>query len=283
MAPRVAPTGRQRRLGTELRKLRERAGITAPKAAEELGTNRTAISNLEAGRFGVSPERVRTLATLYRCSDERYIAALEAMAGERGKKWWEEYRGKLPVSTLDVAELEHHASALETVQILHLPGLLQTEDYAKEVLGVDVPPPSPVDLRRRLSYRMRRRDVLDREDLLHCTFFIHESALRMRTGGTTVFKGQIRHLMEASTRDNITLRVIPFTAGVFPNTGISTVYAHGPVPALDTVHVDAPHGNYLLDADTHLDNYRAIMRRIGEISLTPEGSRDLLRQILNDK
>ncbi|MFF4404474.1 helix-turn-helix domain-containing protein [Streptomyces sp. NPDC001404] len=279
MPPRSAPTARQQRLGAELRKLRERAGMSAPQAAAQLGTNRTGISNIEAGRFGVSAERVRSLARIYSCADQRYVDALAAMAEERGKGWWEDYRGKMSVWSLDLAELEHHATGLRSVQIMHVPGLLQTEDYAKAVFSTAVPSPDPVELRRRLSYRMRRRDVLDRDNPPACTFLIHECAMRMEFGGSKVARGQLEYLLEVSERENVTIRAIPFSVGGFPNAGMSTKYAFGPVPQLDTVHLDVAGGNALLDAETHLANYRAILERTEEISLAPEGTRDLVRSI----
>ncbi|RLU96768.1 transcriptional regulator [Streptomyces griseocarneus] len=278
MPPRAAPTARQQRLGIELRKLRERAGMTAPRAAEQLGTNRTGISNIEAGRFGVSAERVRALARIYECADQAYIDALSRMAEERGKGWWEEYRGAVSVGALDLAELESHAVGLRTVQILHMPGLLQTEDYAKAVLSTATPAPAPVDLRRRLSYRMRRRDILDKAPL-SCTFLIHEAAMRVEFGGAKVARRQLEHVLEASERENVTVRAIPFSAGGIPSAGLSTVYASGPVPQLDTVHLDVAYGSALLDAETHLANYRSRLDRTEGVSLDPERTRDLMHAI----
>ncbi|GAA0347098.1 Scr1 family TA system antitoxin-like transcriptional regulator [Streptomyces blastmyceticus] len=279
MPPRAAPTARQQRLGAELRKMREHAGMSAPLAAEQLRTNRTGISNIEAGRFGVSAERVRAFARIYEIADEAYIDALARMAEERGKGWWEEYRGAVSVGALDVAELEYHALRLRTVQILHMPGLLQTEDYAKAVLSTATPAPIPADLRRRLSYRMRRRDILDKADPPVCTFLIHEAAMRVEFGGAKVACRQLEHVMEASERENITVRAIPFSAGGFPSAGLSTVYASGPVSRLDTVHLDVAHGSALLDAETHLANYRSILDRTEELSLSPGKTRDLMRGI----
>lgn len=253
--------------------------MSAPQAAEQLGTNRTGISNIEAGRFGVSHERVRALARIYECADVAYIDALAAMAEERVKGWWEEYRGGVSTGALDVAEMEYHARALRTVQIMHVPGLLQTEDYAQVVLATAIPKPAPAELRRRLSYRMKRRDILDKADPPQCTFLIHEAAMRMTVGGPKVMRTQLERLLEASERDNITVRAIPFSAGAFHNTGMSTVYASGPVPKLDTVHLDVSHGSALLDAETHLANYRAIMDAVEEIALPPEGTRELIHDI----
>ncbi|MEC4014767.1 helix-turn-helix domain-containing protein [Streptomyces sp. H27-D2] len=279
MSPRSAPTARQRRLGAELRKMREHAGMNVAHAGDQLGADRTRISNMEAGRLGMSEGRVKALAAIYESGDQAYVDALAAMATERGQGWWEEYRGKLAVDALDLAELEFHAVSLRAVQIMHIPGLLQTEDYAKAVFSGAVPEPMPSQLRCRLSHRLKRRDVLDREDPPQCTFLVHEAALRMEFGGRKVARRQLEHLLDASERDNVTVRVIPFAAGGFPNAGSSTVYFAGPVPQLDTVQLDSPTGVALLDAETPLVNYRRVLDRTEEMSLTTESARDFIRAI----
>ncbi|EGX60879.1 putative DNA-binding protein [Streptomyces zinciresistens K42] len=279
MPPRKAPTARQRRLGVELRKIREHAGLTLADAAGQLGTDRTSISNTESGRFGVSGERVRTWAGHYGCPDAEYIDALAVMAEERGKGWWEDYREELSAGALDLSELEHHATALRAVQIMHMPGLLQTEDYARAVFAEAVPPLSDIDLRRRLSHRLKRRDVLDRPSAPTCTFLVHEAALRMSFGGPNIARAQLDHLLKESDRENVTVRVIPFAVGGFPNAGSSTLYVYGPVPQLDTVQTDTPHGPAFLDAETRLANYRAVLDRTEERSLDAVQSRDFIYEI----
>lgn len=279
MSPRPVPTARQRRIGAELRKMREQAGMNVALAAEKLGVDRTRISNMEAGRLGVSEERIRTMAVIYSCADQAYIDALVGMAAERSHGWWDEYRDRLAADAADLAELEHHAVGLRTVQIMHLPGLLQTEDYAKAVLSTAEPEPTPVQLRVRLSYRLRRRDVLDRDHSPQCTFLIHEAAFRMQFGGPKVARRQLDYIADASHRDNVTVRVIPFSAGGFPHAGGSTTYVLGPVPKLDTVQLDAPTGVAFLDGDTHLANYRRVLDRIEQLSLNPEDSRTFIHTI----
>lgn len=253
--------------------------MSAPKAAAALGTNRTGISNLEAGRFGVSVERVRTLARIYSCSDQALVDALATMAAERSKGWWDEYREVLPTDWLDLAELEYRAEALRSMQTLYIPGLLQTEEHAKAVFAITVPELTPVELRRRLSHRMKRRDILDREQPPQCTFLIHEAALRIPFGGRRVAEAQLQHILEASERDNITIRVIPFSAGAFPNPGGPLLYALGAVPELDTVHLEAGHGSVLLHTAAHLSNYRAILNKNENLSLNPQKTRDLILDI----
>ncbi|TDC26267.1 XRE family transcriptional regulator [Streptomyces sp. 8K308] len=282
MPPRSAPTARQRRLGAELRKMRERAGLNGGEAAALLDMDRARISNTESGRFGVSAERVRTFARAYACPDKEYVEALAAMADERVKGWWEEYRGTLPPGWLDLAELEHHARALRSMQVTHIPGLLQTEEYARTVFATAVPPLTSVELRRRLSHRMRRRDLLDRTVAPHCTFIIHEAALRIQIGGRKVIRSQLEYLLDAADRDNVTVRVVPFTAGAFPGSGTTMLYADGAVPALDTVQLDSGHASVLLDAETHLENYRAIIERVQELAVSPEKTLDLILDIVRN-
>ncbi|MEV0784936.1 helix-turn-helix transcriptional regulator [Streptomyces sp. NPDC050423] len=279
MPPRKPPTARQCRLGAELRKMRERAGLLPTEAAALLGTDRTTISNTESGRFGVSGTRVRTWAAAYACPDAAYIDALVGMAEERIKGWWEDYRGELSVSALDLAELEHHATGFRSVQIMHMPGLLQTEDYARAVYAEALPAPTPVGLRRRLSHRLRRRDVLDRPVPPMCVFLIHEAALRMQYGGRKVAAGQLDHLLKESERDNVTVRVIPFSAGGFPNSGSSTHYVYGPVAQLDTVQTDTPSGSGFVDAEARLLTFRAVLDRTEGRSLDPQSSRDFIKEV----
>lgn len=279
MASRKAPTARQRRLGTELRRLRERTGLSLNAAAAVLGTDRTTVSNCEAGRSGVSSQRVRAWAAHYECSDTAYVDALAGMAEERTNGWWEDYRGELSSGALDLAELEHHAVGVRSVQIMYMPGLLQNEEYARAVFTEVVPPLSPQRLRRLLSHRLRRRDVLDGAEAPMCTFLIHEAALRMTFGGPGVALGQLANLLKESERANVTVRAIPFAAGGFPEIGSSTQYVCGPVPQLDTVQTDTATGPAFIEAEDRLVNYRAVLDRIESRSLDPEGSRDFIRGI----
>lgn len=282
MAARKPPTERQRRLGAELRKMREHVGLSLTEAAALHRADKTAISNTESGRFGVSSDRVRVWAANYSCPDQDYIDALAEMARERrsaNSYWWDEYREVLSAPVLDLAEMEHHAVALRSAQVTHMPGLLQHEDYARAVFEEAVPPLAPDDFERKLAFRLKRSRVFDRPQPPQCTFIIHEAALHMRFGGSKTMKAQLDHLLEQSDRDNVTVLVLPFAAGGFPSAGGSTHYAYGPVAQLDTVQKDAPAGSTFLHAETHLANYRAVLDRMEERSLSPECSRDVIREL----
>ncbi|MET7480944.1 helix-turn-helix transcriptional regulator [Streptomyces sp. NPDC005648] len=279
---RTNPTGRQLRLGTELRKLRERAGLTATEAGQLLGSKQTFISNIEAGRAGVSAERVRTLACHYDCSDTALVEAIAAMTGDRKRGWWEEYREILPGALLDLAEVEHHAVRLRTAITVHIPGLLQTTEHARETFRLVVPDLSPPDIEHRVSFRIKRQAVLFRDAPAPYVAVIHEAALRMQFGGPTIARAQLRHLLEMSERDHITLKVLPFAAGGFPGSGQSIFYSSGPVPQLDTVHLDQSHGPVFLDAEAQLGKYRVLLDRMEAKALPPEKARDLIHSITQE-
>ncbi|MCZ0988406.1 helix-turn-helix domain-containing protein [Streptomyces diastatochromogenes] len=273
------PTGRQLRFGTELRKLRERAGLSATEAGQLLGIRQTQVSNMEAGRVGVSAERVRTLACHYDCSDQALIQALSAMTTERSRGWWEEYREILTSGLLELAEMEHHATRLRAGITAHIPGLLQIHDHAREVFRQVVPTLSPPAIEHRLSFRIKRQTVLFDEPPTPYEAIIHEAALRMQFGGPAVTQRQLQHILDMSEHPHITVQVIPFAAGAYPGSGQSILYAHGPVPQLDTVHLDQSHGSALLDAETQLAKYRELLDRMETIALAPEKSRDLIHTI----
>jgi transcriptional regulator with XRE-family HTH domain len=280
---RTDPTGRQLRLGTELRKLRERAGLTATEAGQLLGSKQTLISNIEAGRAGVSAERVRALACHYDCPDKALVEAVAAMTGDRRRGWWEEYRELLSRPLLDLAELEHHAHSLRDSTTARVPGLLQTREYALEIFRQAVTQLSPPDIEHRLSFRIKRQAVLFREDTpTPYEAIIHEAALRMKIGGSDVARQQLQHLLDMSDRDHITLRAITFDTGAYPGSGQSIHYAHGPVPQLDTVYLDQAHGLAFLDAEAQLYKYRTLFDRVGAIALTPEKTRDLIHDVMRE-
>ncbi|MFJ2831828.1 helix-turn-helix domain-containing protein [Streptomyces sp. NPDC087263] len=282
MAPRSAPTARRLRVGIELRRLRERAGMTAVEAARTLGTTQAQISNIEANRFGVSADRVHTLARIYGCTDQPLVDALADMAADRTRGWWEEYRGTMPAPLLDLAEMEHHATALRVAQVINIPGLLQTPDHARALFREAVPALRPHEIEHHVSHRIKRQAVLFRDQPVSYTAIIHEAALRMQFGGPQVTRAQLDHLLKVSEQPHVTLRVIPFDGTSFPTAGHGLDYAHGPVTALDTAQLDTSHGSELIDAAGKLETYRLVLDRMEQATLKPTASRDLVRRIAQD-
>jgi transcriptional regulator with XRE-family HTH domain len=282
MPMRSNPTARQLRLGAELRKLRERAGISSAEAARLLGTNAAQISNIEASRFGPSADRVRTLTRNYDCSDQALIDALIGMTGERKRGWWEEYREILPAGLLDLAEIEQHATALRVVQLINIHGLLQTTDHARAIFRESIPALPAFEVEHRVSHRIKRQGILYGDNPTPYTAILHEAALRLQFGGRTTAKGQLEHLISMSERANVTILVIPFGDRSFPVGTHGLDYLYGPVPQLDTVPFDTPHGIELFDAPTKLEKYRLVLDRMKQVALPPDESRDLIHRIAQD-
>ncbi|GHD89631.1 helix-turn-helix domain-containing protein [Streptomyces naganishii] len=277
MVQRREPTARQVRLGTELRRLREAAGLTAIEAAALLGANRVQINHIEYGLTGVSEQRLRRLASHYSCTDEEFIDALVTMATDRTRGWWEEYRGLLPTSFLDLSELEHHARSLRHVAILYVPGLLQTEEYSRAVFSSRLPELTAEELELRIEHRKARQEFTIPYEAV-----IHEAALRIRVGDRATSRAQLARLLELSEADHITVRVIPFDLDGFARAASTMTYVGGPMPRLDTVVRDALHGSAFIDSEAQLNTYRTSFRKVEAASLDAGPSRDLIRSLAKE-
>jgi transcriptional regulator with XRE-family HTH domain len=279
MPPTNTATLRQRRLGAELRKLRERAGLSSTAAAALLDVNQSRVSNIEAGRYAVSADRVSTLARNYTCADQGLIDALAGMTGGRKRGWWEEYQDILGAGLLDLAELEHHATALRVATVIHMPGLLQTLDHGRASFRECVPPLRPHEIEHRASYRIKRQAILFGDSPTPYTAIVHEAALRMGLGGPIVAREQLTHLLAMSELANVTVLVLPFGEASFASSGQPVTYTHGSVPQLDTVELDTDHGCLFLDAEDQLMKYRSVLDRMEENALKPSESRDFVHRI----
>ncbi|MFJ3303524.1 helix-turn-helix domain-containing protein [Streptomyces sp. NPDC086549] len=282
MGTKREPTGRQLRLAVELRRLREASGLSAREAAALLGVNSVQISQIESGVSGVSEQRLRRLAAHFACTDTEFIDALVAMATDRARGWWEEYRGLLPTSFLDLSELERHATYRWDVDFLHVPGLLQTEDYARALFSRRVPEPHESELELRVRHRMERRVIIGGAQPIPYEALVHEAALRIRVGGRATSLAQLAHILELSEADHITVRVIPFELDDFADITAAMVYAGGSVPKLDTVVRDGPHGTLFIDSEAQLGVFRTLFRRVEAVSLTPERSRDFIHRLAKE-
>ncbi|WP_206507769.1 helix-turn-helix domain-containing protein [Streptomyces chrestomyceticus] len=283
MPPRDNPTARQTRLGAELRKMRDLAGKTAREAAGLISTDNAKISHIEAGRIGVSEDRIRRLAVLYACTDTALVEALCAIAREhRGQHWWDEYRGILSPGFLDIAELEHHATNLRCLQPVTIPGVLQTENYARALFSGVLPKLPAEEVDARTEHRIRRQSIFARDVPTPLQTIVHEAALRMRIGGRKVAKEQLERLLEVSHRPEITLRVIPFSSDDFVEVTQTVLYTSGPVPQLDTVHLDTPFGGRFLDAVADLERHRLLLDWAERASLSPDDSRSFIHHIARE-
>ncbi|MGW6904689.1 helix-turn-helix domain-containing protein [Streptomyces sp. NPDC054940] len=276
------PTARQLRLGIELRRLRDAAGLTGREAAALLGVSSTQINQIESGLTGVSEKRLRRLAANYSCVDGGLIDALIAIATDRTRGWWEEYRGLLPTPFLDLAELEHHSTYRRDVELLFIPGLLQTDDYARAAFSSRIPELPHEDLELRVQHRMQRKVILEGPTPTSYEAVIHEAALRIRVSNRATSRAQLTRVLEVSEADHITVRVVPFDLDGFGGAWSPMMLAGGTVPKLDTAVRDAPHGTGFIDSEAQLGVFRTLFRRVEAVSLDPARSRDLISRLAKE-
>ncbi|MEU8539734.1 helix-turn-helix transcriptional regulator [Streptomyces sp. NPDC048717] len=222
MASSVNPTVRRRRLGQELRRLREAKNMTAEQVAERLLVSQSKISRLENGRRSISQRDVRDLCGVYEVEDERLVDSLMQMAKDsRQQGWWHAF-GDIPYSVY--IGLETDAESLRVYEPQIIPGLLQTHAYAEAVIAGALPESTPSDIEKRVQVRTRRQErIRNNERPLRLWVVIDEAALHRQIGSRRLMAEQLEHLAEQSSLPHVTVQVLPFHMGAHP--GISGHYA----------------------------------------------------------
>ncbi|MEU1286757.1 helix-turn-helix transcriptional regulator [Kitasatospora sp. NPDC005856] len=282
MALRLNPTLRQRRLGAELRRMREQAGLGGSQLARELGIYPAQVTQMENAKSGISVERLHTIAAVCMCANQQLIDALADIIMDREKGgWWEEYRGEVTIDFAEVAELEAGARRLSTYTTAFAPGLLQTNAYARALFSQTFPPLPPHEIDLRTAFRMRRQDVV-RSGKTPYTAYIHEAALRMQFCGPDAHSEQLGSLITDSQRPDISVRIVPFSASFAPSPSENFTYAQGPIAELDTAQMDTGHGIRMFDAPAHLARFRALLDQMDRSALSEEMSRNLIRSIMEE-
>jgi transcriptional regulator with XRE-family HTH domain len=207
---RRSPTVRERRLARALRHLREEAGLTIEDVAEKLEISPSTVSRMETAQVGVRPRDLRFLLDMYEITDAERDQLLQIARERRQQQWWQEY-ADLP--NIAVAGLEEDASTIWQYSTQLVPGLLQTEAYARAVLGAIRLDSKPGDIDRRLDLRIHRQALLTRADAPEYWVILDEAVVRRQVGGPSVMAEQLGHLTEVARMPNVTLQVLPFTSG----------------------------------------------------------------------
>jgi transcriptional regulator with XRE-family HTH domain len=259
----MSPTVRKRRLAYELRRLREAAGLTIEEVGEKLECSASKISRVETMRVGVTPRDARDLLELYGVSTEQGDELVQLAREARRKGWWEAYSD---VITSPFLGLEAEASSLRTYNAMLIPGLLQTEEYIRALIREGAPCMPASEAERRVAVRMARKALLTDEHPPDLWVVLDEGALRRPVGGPAVMRRQIEHLVAVSARPNITLQVIPFSAGSYPGMGGPFVIMAFANPAdSDVVYVESAKNSFFLESPDDVDNYAL---RFGDMAAT---------------
>ncbi|MFI8928748.1 helix-turn-helix domain-containing protein [Streptomyces sp. NPDC053474] len=282
MASNVNPTVRRRRLGQELRRLRELKGMTAEEVAERLLVSQSKISRLENGRRSISQRDVRDLCGVYEVEDHRIVESLMQMAKDsRQQGWWHSF-GDIPYSVY--IGLETDAASLRVYDPQVVPGLLQTRPYAEALITGALPETTPTDIEKRVQVRMRRQErIAAPENPLRLWTVLDESALRRVVGNRALMREQLDHLVEQSQLPHVTVQVIPFEMGAHP--GLNGQYAILEFPdASDSsvVYIEGVTSDLYLEKAHDVQQYSLMYEHLRAQALNVDQSRQLIADIAKD-
>jgi transcriptional regulator with XRE-family HTH domain len=271
-------------LGAQLRRLREGQRITLEDAGKRIRASHSKISRLETGRVGFKDRDITDLLTLYGVTDEEERETLRSLARRANAPgWWHDYSDVLPHWFEAYVGLEEVATQIRAYEVQFVPGLMQTEDYARAVtlLGHDTEPAR--DIERRVRLRMARQSLLDREDAPNVWAVIDEAVLRRPAGSPEIMHGQLKRLAELGQRPNVTIQVIPFQAGGHAAAGGPFSILRFAEPDLpDVVYLEHLAGALYLDKRDDVDVYLQVIERISVTALTPALTAEALAKLIKD-
>jgi transcriptional regulator with XRE-family HTH domain len=281
VAPRrQAPTVRLRRLAAELRRLRNAADLTREDVSGRTGINNATLYRIETARARPQMRTLTTLLTLYEVDQEQreYLTDLCREAATLG--WLRPYHSELPEEYTAYISFEDEAQGVRNYGSLFIPGLLQTEDYARAVVGGVQPSMTDDVLEGRVRARMERRSVLTKATPLKLWAVLDEAALRRVVGGPDVMHSQLEHLLSMSKTPNVTFQVIPFSAGAHPGMPGQFVLMDFADPLdADLIYIDSMAGDLFLESEVEIARYRTMFENLVAIALSPNDSAALVAEI----
>nr|WP_280498632.1 helix-turn-helix transcriptional regulator [Nocardia cyriacigeorgica] len=269
------PTVLRIALGGQLRKLREGKGITREAAGDAIRGSHAKISRLELGRTGFKERDIRDLLTLYGVHDpEERESFLELARKANEPGWWHRYSDLLPSWFGTYLGLEQAATKIRTYEAHLVPGLLQTPEYTRAVVTLGY---EDADTDRRVAVRQRRQEILHRSDPPFVWAVIDEAALHRPVGGADVHRAQMHHLIELAQLPNVTIQVVPYSAGEHAAAGSSFSILRFAEPELpDIVYLEHLTSALYLDRREDLALYLSVMDRLSVQAARPERSIEII-------
>jgi transcriptional regulator with XRE-family HTH domain len=282
-----SPAVQRRRLRTELRRARERAGLTREQVTVALEMSMSKIVRIETGAVRVSATDLRALLDLYHVQDPDEVDTLLALArAGRDRPAQSQYGDAASSRLVEFIELEAAASSTKNFQPLMVPGLLQTREYARVILAELNQGRGLSDelIEARVDVRMKRQELLERDNPPELFFVLDEAATRRLIGGRHVMGRQLDRLIELASRPRITIEVLPFSAGAYPALNGSFVIQGFPDAAdADVLYQEGPEGDEISSENPELiTRYRNIFRELRRLSLGPQGSLGFLNALAKE-
>ena len=283
MASAQSPTVRRRRLALELRRLREAARLTCEEVAERLECSASKISRVETGRVSVSPRDVRDMLEIYGLPEDQRESLVQLARDSRQKGWWHAYSDTIQPQFATYLGLESAASEIRIYEVSLIPGLLQTQEYARSVISAGMVNSSQEDIERRVELLMARQPALTRPDPPKLWAVLDEAALRRRVGGAGLMRLQLDYLLTVASLPNVAVQVIPFGGGAHPAMGRPFVVLVFPERAdPDVVYLeDLTSALYLEDVE-EVDRYNVFFNHLRATALSFDDSSALITSVLKD-
>jgi transcriptional regulator with XRE-family HTH domain len=269
------------RLGTQLRRLREAAGITPEQAGYEIRASRSKISRLENGRVKLKSRDITDLLTLYGVTDEGLRSKFLALTRQSSAPdWWRQYSDITPGWFETYLGLEAAATTIRSFEVQFVHGLFQTRDYARAVtrLGRKTAPEEEVE--RWVTLRLKRQDLLGRPDPPRIWSVMDEAVLRRPVAGPAVMHAQFRHLIEVAELPHVTLQVVPFASGAHAGeSGSFTVLRFEERDLPDVVYLEQLTNAVYLEQRSDVERYLEVVDEISSQALTPAETTRFIEQV----
>ncbi|MFF5262441.1 helix-turn-helix domain-containing protein [Actinomadura viridis] len=278
-----SPSVRMRRLGAQLRRLREERGLDLDEAADFLKISGSALSRMENAQVMTRRHEVEYILMKYGVEDEQLCASLLGLAAAgRSRDWIQRRKGPSPGEGAgEFVRLEQDSSTIREYHPVAIPGLLQTPEYARAVM--ESPPTGQTpDLAARVDLRMARKEVLTRPAPAIFIAVIGEAALRQNIGGAQVLQGQLSYLHSVSEQPNIRLQVLPFSAAGNPGHDGGFILLDVAVGGFTVVFLDGLRRAFFLEEDEDVDAYRTVFQALCDTALPVAESREIIQRFMRE-
>ncbi|ABW10363.1 helix-turn-helix domain protein [Parafrankia sp. EAN1pec] len=277
-----SPTVRRRRLGAELRRLREQTGLSADDAARHLECSPSKISRVETGRTPARLRDVRDLLDLYKLQDTpRRQALLDLVRQSKEQGWWQSFGDAVPEWLETLIGLEGDAQAILTYESALVPGLLQTEEYTR-ALAMDFDRDgSPSEAERTVAFKRERQKRLSQSGWPQVRVILDEAVLRRPVGGPDVLRGQLEHLLAEADRGRVTIQVIPFEAGGYQAQGFPfTLFEFPDARDQPVVYLEELAGAMYLEKAHEVQRYKVAFEKLRACALGPDEAGAMITRIV---
>jgi transcriptional regulator with XRE-family HTH domain len=276
-----SPAVQGRLLRAALRQAREDVGLSQEQVSSALDVSLSKVVRIESGVVKVSTNDLKALLDLYKITDQDRIDELVAMAKvARQPSWWSDYRGIASKNYLEFVEFEQAATATLNYQPLWIPGLLQTRDYAAEIIR-QLGPESDEDQQRLFDFRMKRQELLSTADLPSLSFVLDESVLRRQVGSEDVMVAQLVWLSELAGHSSVTIQVRPFSKGLVRRMQAPfVIHKLTEAADFDLLYLEGPVGDTTVANDkAEIDQYRSAFDELKRTSLSPAESVTFMKEV----